>query len=525
MKDIFVSSAAAVHRQARVDGNSAALICENADVSFTQLSERVRYLASILVNGGLEVGERVAYFGLNSALLIETALAAAHAGAIFVPISSQLASDEVVFQLNDASVRAVVVEEEYVTSIDAIVELIPVRHYVTEGSASPASSSTIHSRWQRISAVLTGALGDVCDESLHVYPEDIAMLFYTSGTTGRPKGVALTHGNLWWNHLNVSAAIDVRPRATTLTVTPMCHIGGLGAFTLFTLVHGGTVVVRRHFDAERCLHDLVAHRVARMFAVPAIYAALAHEEKWDQIDLSSLTTAVVAGAPVPSQLIRDYLHRGIRLQQAWGMTETASFATYLPPQCVESTPESAGFPMPYTQIRIVDPQNGAVLTEPLVPGEICVRGPHVTQSYWKSPRATERAIDGSGWLHSGDIGYLDSRGLLYVVDRIKDVIFVAGENVYPAEVERVLVEMPGVREAAVVGVPHEVWGETPVAFLCKVHDSRVDIQDLREFAGLRLARFKLPTAVYCIDALPRNVSGKVDKATLRSWVLEGAQTS
>ncbi|MEV0696800.1 long-chain fatty acid--CoA ligase [Saccharopolyspora sp. NPDC050389] len=506
MREGNISSAAAVHRWARVAGDTTAIVYEGTEISYAQLSARVRRLAAVLSGGGLRRGDRVAYLGRNSALLLETALAAAHLGVLFLPLSFRLASDEVAFLLDDSGAHTLVVEDEQRALVDGIADSVPVRRFLLDSAAEPA-----HPRWESLSAA---AAPDRDDEPVDVREADVALLMYTSGTTGRPKGALLTHGNLWWNQVNTATAIETRFRDTALVVAPMFHIAGLSGFTLGTLAHGGTLVVRRAFNAEQCLEDLVEHRVANLIAVPTMFDAIARTPGFERADLSALRAAIVGGAPVPDQLVRDYSARGVKLQQAWGLTETAPLATYLPPQLVDGHPGSAGFPMPHTEIRLIDPTTGAVVAEPGEAGEICVRGPNVISGYWNDPDTTRKAVDDAGWFHSGDIGHLDEQGHLYVVDRLKDVIISGGENIYPAEIERLLAEFPGVREVAVVGVPHPKWDETPVVVVCQ--DGAATLEEIRAFLGERLARFKLPTAVHHCDVLPRNGTGKVDKAGLRA---------
>jgi fatty-acyl-CoA synthase len=229
---------------------------------------------------------------------------------------------------------------------------------------------------------------------------------------------------------------------------------------------------------------------------------------------------MVAGAPVPPGLIVEYAEHGIMLQQAWGLTETAPMATCLPADRTLGKLGSAGIPAPYTEIRLVRPGMTEEITEPRVRGEVCVRGPNVTPGYWNNPAATAAAFDDAGWFHSGDIGELDENGNLYIVDRLKDMIITGGENVYPAEVERVLLDYPGVLDVAVVGAPHEKWGETVVAVLACEPGTEPTVERLAEFAAGRLARYKLPTQVLVTDTVPRNPSGKLDKLTIRTWVLD-----
>jgi fatty-acyl-CoA synthase len=342
---------------------------------------------------------------------------------------------------------------------------------------------------------------------------------FTSGTTGTPKGVVLTHGNAWWNAVNVELRLDTRRGDVTYAAAPLFHIGALNSFVLRTLIRGGTVVVRRAFDPRTCLEDLVAHRVNSMFAVPQMFAALARVPGVFEADLSRLRAIVVAGAPVPPSLIELYAEHGILLQQAWGLTETAPFATHLPAERTLDKTGSAGIPMPYTDVRVV----GAGTNEPLRPGEageICVRGPNVTPGYWNNPQATAAAFDDEGWFHSGDIGYVDKDGYLFIVDRLKDMIISGGENVYPAEVERALASMPGVVDVAVVGVVDEEWGEAVAAVVSAAPDAAITLDGVREYAARHLARYKLPRRLTLVPAMPRNASGKLDKAVIRRLAAE-----
>jgi fatty-acyl-CoA synthase len=468
-------------------------------------------VASVLAAGGVRSGSRVAYLGLNSPLFFETLLAATHLGAIFVPVNYRLAPDEVAYVLGNAGCHSVVVEDGHRVLVDAIADSIPVRGFFLDGKADDGTVDERRRRLGENAADMAGAA-----EPVAVRAENIAMLMYTSGTTSRPKGVILTYRNLWWSQANVHAAIDIGPREATLAVAPLFHIGGLNTFPLGTLTSGGTVVIRRTFDPRGCLQDVARYRIASIFMVPVMFAALLRCEDFARTDLSSLRAAVVAGAPVPPSLVTEYAEHGVALQQAWGLTETAAFATYLPPHMVAAHPASAGCAMPWSEVRVVAPETGLPV-EPGVRGELCVRGPNVTCGYWNNPEATAAAIDAEGWFHTGDLGYIDEQGLCYVVDRLKDLIISGGENVSPAEIERVLAEFPGVRDVAVVGVPDPHWGQTPVAVMCHSGgEAPPTIDAVRGFAAERLARFKLPSRVLHLETLPRNASGKIDRAAVRA---------
>lgn len=517
MPAVDISPAAALHRRARYAPDTAALVYEGREITAGELGRTVQELAAGLTEHGLRRGDRIAYLGFNSVTFLETLLAAAHIGAVFVPVNFRLAADEVRHILADCGAHTLVVEEGHRALVEAVLTEIPARHHVlidTDPACPPAAAPP--ALWTPLSALLGSA--DPGLEPVALHDDDLAALMYTSGTTGRPKGVMLTHGNLWWNAVNVDSVVDTRPDDVTLAAAPLFHIGGLNALTLRTLVRGGTVIVHRSFDPERCLQDLVRHRVNSLFAVPAMYGALSLVPGFADADLSALRAAIVAGAPVPPQLIHDYAGHGILLQQAWGLTETSPFATYLPPRLTALKTGSAGAPMPYTQICLQAPGSRTRVDEPDTRAEICVRGPNVTPGYWNNPTATRDAFDEAGWFHTGDIAYRDNDGYYYIVDRLKDMIISGGENVYPAEVERVLIEYPGVVEVAVIGVPHAKWGETVLAVLTCEAGTAPSVEEMRAFAGRQLARYKLPTQVMLINQLPRNASGKLAKISLRQWV-------
>ncbi|MCX5192894.1 long-chain fatty acid--CoA ligase [Streptomyces sp. NBC_00249] len=510
-----LSPAAAVRRHAVRRGEAVALVYRSpavggaagstvTEVSYRELDDRSGRLARALVDTGVEAGDRVAYLGLNSPALISTLLACSAVGAVFVPVNHRLSADEVADVLADCDPRVVVAEAGQEVLADAVVPGLAVKAVLGVGEDGRAP----------------GARPPLGAEPVPVGEDTLAALLYTSGSTGRPKGVVLTHGNLWWNCVNVWSSLDTRPDDVVLVAAPMFHIGGLNALTLPTLLRGGTVVVHRAFDPRACLDALVTHGVTGFFGVPAMFAALADLPEFPAADLSRLRCAVVAGAPVPPRLIRRYAGHGVLLQQAWGLTETAPFATYLPPEETGARTGSAGVAMPYTQVRVADPADPAASAAPRVPGEILVRGPNVTPGYWNNAEATALSFTEDGWFRTGDIGHLDEDGYLWVVDRLKEMIISGGENIYPAEVERHLTELPGIRDAAVIGVPDPTWGET-VAAVVVPEDGGPALDAVRDALAARLARYKLPRVLVTVPALPRNGSGKTDKPELRRWARAG----
>ncbi|MGN9842630.1 acyl-CoA synthetase [Nonomuraea sp. H19] len=512
-----VNIASAVARNARYHGDVTVVRYAGGDLTYAQLDEKAARLATVLSEGGVAGGDRVAYLGLNSASFLVTMLASFRLGAVFVPVNFRLAGPELALVLERSGAATIVCEEGHRSGLEQVRGRTSLSRFLLVDDDPEVPAAEGAGGWEPWSGLIAAAepAASVVAKGF----DDPAILMFTSGTTGLPKGVVLTYGNAWWNSVNVDTMIDTRRGDVTHAAAPLFHIGALNSFVLRTIVRGGTVVVRRAFDPVRLLDDLVTHRVNSMFAVPAMLAALSRVPGVFDADLTRLRSVVVAGAPVPPSLIELYAAHGILLQQAWGLTETAPFATHLPVEHTRTKIGSAGIPMPYTQVRVVD----SLTNQPLKPGEageIVVRGPNVTPGYWENPEATAAAFDEEGWFHSGDIGYLDEDGYLYIVDRLKDMIISGGENVYPAEVERALALMPGVADVAVVGAPDEQWGETVVAVVSLAEGTTVTLDDVREYAAAQLARYKLPRKLKIVQSMPRNASGKLDKTVIRRLVNE-----
>jgi fatty-acyl-CoA synthase len=492
---VDISPATAFHEVVRRQPSAVSLVDEQASLTAAQVLRRYERLAADLAARGVGAGDRVAYLGRNSAAVLLTALACAHLGAVFVPVNFRLAVPEVRAVLRQCRARAAVVAPELAELGRALADQLPLRLTCPDDDAPGAPVPA------RVARTF----------------DDLAVLMYTSGTTGRPKGVMLTHGNLWWSATAVDEVFDTRADDVTLAVAPLFHIGGLNAFTLRTLVRGGTVLVRRSFDAQRTLDDLT-RGVTTLFGVPAMFAAVARRPAFATADLSGVRAAIVAGAPVPPELVRRYADRGLLLQQSWGMTETAPSATFVPAHRTRDKAGSAGLPLPRTRIRLVDPQTGATVTGPGQAGEIQVAGPTVTPGYWDDLAGTRAAFTDDDWLRSGDLAEWDDEGYLTVVGRLKDMINSGGENIYPVEVEAALAGLPGVTDAVVLGAPDCTWGETVVAVLEHAGPSAPTLEQVQAHAAASIARYKLPRHVVVVPELPRTATGKVDCRALRALV-------
>ncbi|MEV5973374.1 long-chain fatty acid--CoA ligase [Streptomyces sp. NPDC051921] len=482
-------------RRARKTPHRTALIHGSDTVTYGELHERTTRLAHALRAAGVRRGDRVAYLGPNHPAFLEGLFAAGILGAVFVPLNTRLAAPEIAYQLTDSGSGVLLHSPELRASA---VESGVARTVVEVGGAA-------------YEELLAGASTAPIDEA--VSPDDVCVIMYTSGTTGRPKGAMLTHGNIVWNAVNVLVDHDLVADETALVSAPLFHTGGLNMLALPVLLKGGTCVLVPSFEPGGTLDLIERHGVTFMFGVPTMFDLVARHPRWGSADLSSLRLLNCGGAPVPSTLIAAYQERGLTFCQGYGMTEASPGALFLDAEHALAKAGSAGVPHFFTDVRVVRPD----LTPAAVgePGEVLVSGPNVMAGYWGLPEETAAAFV-DGWFRSGDAARVDADGHVTIVDRFKDMIISGGENVYPAEVEDALLAHPDVAECAVIGVPDEKWGEVARAVVVVRDGSAPDPAGILASLGGRLAKYKIPKSVVLVDALPRTASGKLLKHQLRA---------
>jgi fatty-acyl-CoA synthase len=491
-----------IHRRRVKSAGRAALVDGDRTISYEQLAERVDRLANALAERGVGTGDRVAYLGENHPAFLETLFAAGTLGAIFVPLNTRLAPPELAYALTDCGATVLVHAAELAEGAVAAAAGTAVGHRIVVGPAGAES----------LDDVIAAAPAEHRDVPVGL--DDPAMILYTSGTTGRPKGALLTHGNVTWNCVNVLVDYDVTSDTVALMISPMFHVASLTMGVLPTLLKGATVVLEARFDPARVLELIERHRVTSMSGVPTTYQMLAEHPRWDATDLTSLRTLTCGGSAVPLRVIDAYERRGLAFTGGYGMTETAPGATSLQPRYSRSKAGSAGLPHFFTDVRIAGPLGEEL--PPEQPGEIQIQGPNVIPGYWQRPDATAESFADGVWFRSGDIGHVDDDGFLYISDRLKDMIISGGENVYPAEVEQVIMELDEVSSVAVVGVPDERWGEVPRAFVQLKAGRTLEDGAIQRHLDGRVARYKIPKTVVVVDDLPRTPSGKIRKRDLRA---------
>jgi fatty-acyl-CoA synthase len=491
------------------DPDKTAVVFGEETLSYRELADAADRVASVLWHRGIRQGDAVAYIGENSPQFLQVMFGAAQLGAMFVPVNTRLAAPEVQHVLVDSGARAVVLDAEFLERAMPGVEAGRIAQVIVTGEGLPE-----HPGLARLVAEAPGG-HTIADVSL----DDPAAIIYTSGTTGRPKGAVLSHGNLTWVALNCVVDYDVVSGDVSLMISPLFHVASLGMGALPVLLKGATLVLEKGFEPGRALSLIERHGITMLSGVPTTYQLMADHPDWASTDLSTLRKLTCGGSAVPTRILNAYEERGLSFSQGYGMTETSPGATSLAPSMTRRKQGSVGLPHFFTEVRITD-EHGDVVPRGTV-GEIEVAGPNVFLGYHGLPEATAAAFTADGWYRSGDLGYLDPDGYLYISDRLKDMIISGGENIYPAEVENLIADIEGISGVAVVGVPDERWGEVPWAVVTLREGADVDTEKVRAHLDGLVARYKLPKNVVVVEDLPRTASGKIRKADLRAKYGEG----
>lgn len=482
-----------IDKRASINPKRTALIDEHRKLTYLEMSEIVNHFAGVLqTTYSVKKGDRVGLLSKNSMEYIIALFALAKLNAVVVPLNIRLSIDELAFQLKDSGIQTLLVDREHCSKGKELLQQTDFHYLLTFDSLFQAETEPlIHTE---------------------IDPTAPYIICYTSGTTGRPKGAVLTQENMFWNAVNNTFTLDITSKDNIITLLPLFHIGGIGLFTLPVLLAGGTVVVPDKFDPEQALKDIEKFSITIVMGVPTIHDALRKVTNFETTNLSSVRFFYNGGAPCPEELIRWYLQKGIQFGQGYGLTETSPTVFLLSEDDFQCKVGSIGKPVMFTEIRVVDDEGREVVPGEI--GELLVKGPNVIKEYWNLPDETDKSIQ-NGWFSTGDMVRQDDEGFVYIAGRKKEMIISGGENIYPLEVEKVIYDLPEVEEVAVFGVSHDKWGETPIAFVSIKGEVVLTEADLKEHCALKLARYKVPSVFKIVSVLPKNATGKIDKATLK----------
>ena len=469
---------------------------QGVDLSYAELWARIARATAGLAALGIARGDRVAILAYNCPEILVLLLALARLGAMMVPLNWRLTAAEHRLILADCTPKLLLAEDDW--RAHALQLGVPVKPLAQlEARAQSAAAAPV--------------LGSDADD---------ALIVYTSGTTGKPKGAVLTQAGLIWNAYNAIAAHDMRQQDHALNALPMFHVGGLNIQGLPVLLAGARVTLHRRFDAGHWLADVAARRPTLSVLVPAMMAAIIGHPDRQRSDLSPLRMIHAGSMIVPDSLIQAFHARGVPVGQIYGSTETAPFATVLLREDAQTKLGSAGKPALHCEIRLVaDPELAGEAAEGV--GEVWVRGPNVMRGYWNAPEATKAALV-DGWYRTGDLARRDADGFYWIVGRSKDVIISGGENIYPAELENVLADCSDIAEAAVIGLADRKWGEAACACIVRAPGAKLDETAVLALFRDRLARYKHPRRVLFMNSLPKTAMGKVQKFELRKAVEAGS---
>ena len=503
----MVNLSAFIRFHAQRTPDRLAIVYEDQRITYADLNDRILRMAGFLAGRGVKQGDVVAVVMRNSAAFIEIAFAVSHLGAVFLPVNFRLANAEVAFITDNAEAVLVFADSELAASVRGLKP--PV---VLVDAAAQADGRNLAGRDGPTPAMRVRT------------PQDLFRLMYTSGTTDHPKGVMHSYENFYWKCMDHVIALGLTSQDQLLVVGPLYHVGAFDLPGMAVLWQGGMLCVLRDFEPVAVFDSIARERLTCAWFAPVMTGRLISHQGSQDYDLTSLRWAIGGGERTPEQLIGAFatLFPNARYIDGYGLTESCSGDTLMEPGREIEKIGSTGRALAHVEVEIRD-DTGTVLP-PNMPGEICLRGPRITKGYWKDAEKTGKSFFGD-WFRTGDIGYLDADGFLFLTDRKKDMIISGGENIASSEVERLIFLLPQVSEVAVIGIPDPRWGEVPAAVVVLKEGAQLDLPTLERHCRAHLAGFKVPKRLVIRESLPRNPSGKVLKRELRAILQQPAPQS
>jgi len=504
--------------RARLNPDSVALIHIPTRREFTygELDQRATACAQVWIRCGFRPKDRIGILSENRVEFVDAFCAAGKSGIILVPLSTRNTAHEIAQVVQDSGMRCLMYSSRFENVVQELRSLVPIESYINLDTAGQSSSEISYKD-------CLATADSVPLPPASIAPEDIYCLLYTSGTTGRPKGVMIPHRQIAWNAYNTVISWQLRETDSMQIFTPLYHAGGLAAFLTPMFAIGGRILLHETFDPAEILRVFDEHQCTILFGVPTTFKILMETPEFAAVDFRHARWCISGGAPLPHYIISAYQKRGVTFKQGYGLTEVGVNCFAMTESDAVRKPGSIGKPMMFTQAKIVGSKGEEIEKKEV--GELWLRGPHVSRGYWNNQAAAAQVLDADGWFHTGDLARRDEDGFFYIAGRLKDMIISGGVNVYPAEIEAELLRHDAVTEAAVIGVPHEKWGEAPIAFLVLQPGVQITAEELMMFLAQRLSKIKLPRQLVFVEALPRNAYGKVLKNELRAQFTRVAGTT
>lgn len=506
------------YKHARMHPDKTAIIFEDEPITYGQLNEGINRCAHILQAKGIKKGDRVSVLMLNCIEFLEIYFATAKLGGILVPLNWRLIGPELEYQLNDCEARFLFFHDSFLGSIDLIRSGIKVEEdkfiYLKNGGPQiPGFELPDCPDWaEEYTALVKDQRTTEPINGEPVVMDDSLAIVYTSGVTGNPKGAVLSHEQTFYKNFQISIYTNTSPNDVIIAQMPLFHSGGLFIVATPTLNSGAALVMRRGFDPNQFAEDVERYQGTIVFALTTMWRMIIDSGKLDEINVSSVKCVVGGGERTPPSLFEELSKRGLHMQQGFGQTENSAMMV-VPKEDIHRKMGSIGKPGYFTDIWIED-KSGKQLPPGEI-GEIVAKGPTVMTGYWNLPEITKKTIV-NGVLHTGDLGYIDEEGYFYIVDRAKDMYRSGGENVYPAEVEKILLNHPDIAQVSIIGVPDDRWGEVGAAFIVPANEGdTIHVKDIKEFLSDKVAKYKHPTNVKMMTELPLTATMKVKKSELK----------
>ena len=485
-----------------------ALYVEDQPFTYQEVNRRTNQLCHLLLEFGIKKGDRIAVLLHNCHQYIEIFFGLSKIGAILVPLNWRLAGPELEFILQDSSSRMLIFEPEFEEVVSSIQPRLNFSNgnYLILGTPCPDWAIEYEKAIKKMPTHEPPGDGSFGDEDPH-------MIMYTSGTTGIPKGAVLSQRKTFFNVLNADIVYNLTSKDIVMVTRPMFHSGGLLVEAAPVLYKGGTLIIRKRFPPNEILETIQTYKVTLLELPATVYQFILRDYDLNQYDLSSVRCFFTGGERIPVSMLKEYQKRGIIISQIFGQTESSTI-TYLSTEKAAEKVGSVGLPVFHGEVKIVDKTGKDV--GPGEVGEIIVKGPTLMSGYWNQPDITAETIR-DGWLYTGDLARRDEEGYIFIVDRERDMYISGGENVYPAEIEKVLFTHPKILDAGVVGVPNETWGEVGKAYIVLKPGETMGQEDVLKFLRGKVAKYKIPKSLEFVEQLPKTASGKIQKFLLKEW--------